>query len=132
MSFECTLGTIANLDANDPDAVQALLQACTGMLLDPLLWIWVIAITLVCAAVGALIGQTKGRWLSGMLWGAALGPLGWLVVLLSRSGFPECPDCGYRNAPSVKACRQCGVNLRAAAQRSERARIKRTDRGGGW
>ena len=132
MVYECTLSALAVMDVNDPGAVRALLQDCTQALLDPLLWKWALAITLGCAVVGALIGLAKGRWLAGLLWGAALGPIGWLVVMLSHSGFPECPECGHRNAPNVKTCRHCGVNLRAAAQRSERARLKSNDRGRGW
>jgi hypothetical protein len=132
MALACTIGAIANLDMQDPDAVQAMLQECTSVLLDPALWGWVLGLTLACAVVGALIGLGKGRWLAGLLWGAALGPIGWLIVALSRSAFPECPECSHRNAPNVKACRHCGVNLLAAAQRSARARLRATERRGGW
>lgn len=127
MEPACTLSALANLDQSDPDAVQALLQACTDALLDPSLWWWALAITLFCAVVGALIGKAKGRWLAGLLWGAALGPLGWLIVALSRSGFVECVECGRPNAPAAKVCRHCGVDLRKAARQSERSRLKRDD-----
>jgi ribosomal protein L40E len=66
------------------------------------------------------------------LWGAALGPIGWLVIILSKSGLVECPDCGHSNVPDAKACRHCGINLRAAALRSERSQLKRVDRTQGW
>ena len=132
MEQACTLSALASLDQSDPDAVQALLQACIDALFDPSLWWWALAITLFCALVGALIGKAKGRWLAGLLWGAALGPIGWLVILLSRSGLVECPDCGRPNVPAARACRYCGINLRAAAQRSERSQLKRVDRTRGW
>ncbi|GAA0709956.1 hypothetical protein GCM10009105_10810 [Dokdonella soli] len=132
MTLECSFSALANLDQSDPDAVQALLHACTSTLLDPLLWKWALLITLGCAVVGAVIGVAKGRWLAGLLWGAALGPIGWLVIALSKSGHPECPECGRPNVPNAKACRHCGVNLRAAALMSERARLKRNDSGRGW
>ena len=132
MALECSFGALANLDQTDPGAVQAFTQACTDMVLDPLLWKWAFVITAGCAAVGAIIGLAKGRWVAGLLWGAALGPIGWLVVLLSKSGFAECPECGRLNAPRAKACRHCGINLRAAALQSERARLKRNDSKRGW
>jgi len=133
VAFECTIGAVANLDWQDQDAIQAMLQQCTSVLLDPSLWWWALGLTVACAAIGALIGMAKGRWLAGLLWGAALGPIGWLIVALSRSAFPECPECSHRNPPNVKACRHCGVNLKAAALRSERARLRATERKrGSW
>lgn len=132
MALECSLDALSNLDQTDPEAVQALLQSCTGALLSPALWAWVIGITVACALVGAFIGMTKGRWLAGLVWGAALGPIGWLIVLFSKSTLPECPECGRRNVTSAKACRRCGTNLRAAALKSERARLKSNDSGRGW
>lgn len=127
MDQACTLSALANLDQSDPDAVQALLQTCVDSLLDPTLWKWALAITVVCAVVGALVGSVKGRWLAGLIWGALLGPIGWLIVALSKSGFVECPECGRPNAPAAKVCRHCGVDVRKAAQQSERSRLKRED-----
>ena len=132
MATECTLAALNDLDQTDPEAVQALLQTCTGALLDPSLWFWALVITVVCAAVGALIGMVKGRWVAGLVWGAALGPIGWIVIALSRSNLVECPECGRRNVPAAKACRHCGINLQAAARRSVRASLKRNDSGRGW
>ncbi len=132
MALQCTLASLAGVDQSDPDAIQELLQSCTRMLFDPTLWTWVLAITLACAIVGAVIGFAKGRWLAGFLWGAAFGPIGWLVIALSKGNLVECPDCGKSNVPSAKSCRHCGVNLIAAAQRSVRATYKRNDSGRGW
>lgn len=127
MEPACTFEALANLDQTDPDAVQAMLQACVDSLLDPGLWKWALAITLACAVVGALIGNAKGRWLAGLIWGAVLGPIGWLVVALSKSGFVECSECGQSNAPAAKVCRHCGIDLRKAALQSQRSRLKRND-----
>ena len=127
MATECTLAALGSLDQADPDAVQALLDACMGVLFSPALWLSALAITLGCAVVGALIGLSKGRWLAGLAWGAVLGPIGWIVIALSKSAFVECPECGRRNGPSAKVCRHCGVDLRKAALLSERSRLKRDD-----
>jgi hypothetical protein len=132
MALECNLTALANMDQTDPEALPALLQACTSMLLDPALWVWALGITVVCAVVGAFIGLAKGRWLAGLVWGAALGPIGWLVIALSKANLPECPECGRPNATSAKACRHCGVNLHAASLRTQRARLKRNDNRRGW
>lgn len=132
MALECSLAALANLDQTDPEAVQALLQTCVATLLDPRLWEWALYITLGCALVGALLGYARGRWLAGLLWGAALGPIGWLVIALSRAHLAECPACSRGNLAQAKACRHCGVNLRAAALTSERARRKVHDSGRGW
>jgi ribosomal protein L40E len=132
MALECSLAALTSLDQTDPDAVRALLQTCTQTLLSPALWAWVLGITLACAVVGALVGAAKGRWLAGLIWGAALGPIGWLVIALSKGNLPECPECGLDNPSDAKSCRHCGVNLRVAAMRNDRARFKRNDSGRGW
>jgi hypothetical protein len=124
MALECSFDALANVDQTDPDALQALLQACNSVLLDPQLWAWAIGLTVVCAAVGAIIGVAKGRWLAGLIWGAALGPIGWVVIALSKANLPECPECGRSNATNARSCRHCGVNLQVAASRSSRSRMK--------
>ena len=132
MALECTLASLANVDQTDPEAVQALLQECTRALLDPTLWEWALLLTLICALVGALIGWVKGRWLMGMVWGAALGPIGWLVVALSKSSLRECPECGRRNRPDAKVCRFCGIDFRKYAGQTTRSRLKAQDGTRGW
>ena len=132
MATECTLQALAALDQTDPDAVQGMLQTCTGFLMQPSLWLWALGITIACAAVGAAIGLAKGRWVAGFVWGAALGPIGWIVIALSRSTLVECPECSRRNVPAAKVCRHCGINLQAAVRRSARATMKRNDSGRGW
>jgi ribosomal protein L40E len=132
MVLECTLSEIMNLDQTDPDALQSLLAVCNKALLNPALWEWALGITIACAAVGAFIGLAKGRWLAGLVWGAALGPIGWAIIAMSKANLPECPECGMSNATSAKACRHCGVNLRVAAMKTNRARFKQNDSGRGW
>ena len=41
--------------------------------------------------VGALLGWWRGRLVAGILWAAALGPFGWLVVCLPRRAPSKLP-----------------------------------------
>jgi len=132
MALECTFGALENLDQTDPDAVQALLDACTQALLAPSLWYWAIGLTIGGALVGALLGAMKGRWLWGLIWGAALGPIGWIVVVLSKASQPLCPECAKPNPPGLKRCRYCGVDLSVAAARSSRSRLRDDTRTRPW
>ncbi|MGH8172446.1 MAG: zinc-ribbon domain-containing protein [Rhodanobacteraceae bacterium] len=132
MALECTIGALLNVDRTDPDAITALLNQCTATLLDPVVLAWALGITLGCAVIGALIGLAKGRWLGGLLWGAALGPIGWVVIALSKSNLIECPECGRRNPPSARVCMHCGIDFRKYAGTSSRSRLKAQDRSGRW
>jgi len=132
VALECTLASLANVDQTDPEALQALLQQCTAALLDPVMWEWALALTVACALIGALIGWAKGRWLAGLLWGAALGPIGWVVIALSKSSLIECPECGRRNRPDAKVCRFCGIDFRKYAGQSSRSHLKAQDGSRGW
>ena len=132
MRIEECLDALATVDRTDVDALQRVLDTCTRAAFDPTMWSWVLGITAACAAVGALIGLARGRWLAGLVWGAVLGPIGWLVIVLARPNLVECPACSRGNLPNARACRHCGVNLRAAARASQRAERKRLDSGRGW
>jgi hypothetical protein len=132
MALECTFTSLAAIDTTDPEAVQGLLQTCIDTLLNPTLWEWALLLTLICALVGALIGWAKGRWVAGLIWGAALGPIGWLVVALSPSSLKECPECGRRNRPDAKVCRYCGIDFRKYAEQTSRSRLKAQDRSRRW
>ncbi len=112
--------------------MQALLQSCVDTLLSPALWEWALFLTLICAGIGALIGRVKGRWLAGLIWGAALGPIGWIIIAFSKSELRECPECGRRNQPDAKVCHGCGLDLRKYAGQSTRSRLKAQDRSRGW
>jgi ribosomal protein L40E len=131
-ALECTIGGLASLDTSDLEAVMQMNELCLKVLLDPGLWAWMTGITLVCVLGGWLIGWIKGRVVAGIVWGAVLGPIGWLVVALSKSRLPICPECGKGNPDNARACRHCGVNLRQSAERSARSRLKGNDSDGAW
>src|SRR3954462_4929423 len=132
MAFECTFASLSAVDQTDPEAMQALLQSCVDTLLSPSLWGWAIGLTLVCAVIGALIGRTKGRWGAGFVWGAALGPIGRIVIAVARREPRECPECGRKNPIGAKVCHGCGIELRKYASQTTRSRLKAQDRSRGW
>ena len=132
MALECSLTSLSNVDQTDPVAIQDLMRVCIDTLLDPVLWEWALLLTLICALVGGAIGWAKGRWLAGLIWGAALGPIGWVVIALSKSTLRECPECGRRNQPAAKVCHYCGIDFRKYAGQSTRSRLKAQDRSSGW
>jgi ribosomal protein L40E len=131
MLLSCMRDLMA-LDASDVDAVRVVLDECLMALIDPALWLWVTGLTLICGLVGMAIGWAKGRVLAGLVWGLALGPIGWIIVALSRSKLPECPECGRPNGARARVCRHCGVDFLRLAQRTARSGFK-DDRGqAGW
>jgi hypothetical protein len=113
----CDFSALTNLDPTDPDAAQRLLDQCTQTLTDPTLWIWAIVFTVVCAAVGALIGKYKNAVMRDAVLGAALGPIGWVISLLLpvHKPKPACPQCRKPVDAGDAHCRHCGAKLRRAS-----------------
>ena len=124
---ECSLTALSKLDSADLDAVMRMNEACMNVLLDPALWAWATAFTVISIAGGALIGRLKGRMTAGIIWSAVLGPIGWIVVCLGRSRLLACPECSKPNQPDAIDCRQCGANLKRSMQRTARSRLKSGD-----
>ena len=127
VTVECSLSALSTLDSADIDALMQMNQACLNVLLDPTLWFWMTAFTVVSIVGGALIGRLKGRMTAGIIWAAVLGPIGWIVIALGRSRLQACPECAKPNQPDALACRQCGANLKQAMQRTARSRLKAGD-----
>ena len=67
--------------------------------------------------IGATVGGMLGEWRrveGAMLFGAVLGPIGWMIILC-MDGRPQCPECLGRVEPAAHRCRHCGVPLPASA-----------------
>ncbi len=77
---------------------------------------WALSAVAVSAVVGGLIGRLRGRVGSGVVWALALGPIGWLVVLLLKDLRQKCPECGGVIVPGARKCKNCGSTLAAAAE----------------
>ena len=74
---------------------------------------------LIVAAIMGLIGLAIGKArqqhpVKSFLVGALLGPLGWLLVLISRPDAAvtrQCPACLSQVPREAAACRHCGRDL---------------------
>lgn len=66
------------VDMSSPDAFLHIFMNLMNMLpLAALFW-W----SVVFVVVGALLGWWRGRLMAGVVWALALGPIGWIIVLL--------------------------------------------------
>jgi hypothetical protein len=66
------------VDLDAPDAAWHIFWNLMEMLPWAALFWWSVAFV----AVGALLGWWRGRLWEGVVWGAVLGPVGWVVILL--------------------------------------------------
>lgn len=112
--FTC-LRELVTFDASDPDQTRAMLEGCLSALIDPMLWLWVSVLTLLCTGIGALIGWFKGRTVAGLVWSTVLGPIGWIVIALAKPDRHACPRCAQPNREFAKRCRHCSAALDARA-----------------
>ena len=71
---------------------------------------WFICV-LICSLIGALIGKSKGRVGSGLIWSFLLGPIGWLIVALMADLRPMCSECGGVIVEGARKCKHCGSDI---------------------
>jgi len=111
--MSCDFSALANVDLADPEQATQLLQECTATLMDPMLWFWAIAFTVVGAAVGAWIGRRRNAVVRDTILGAALGPIGWIIswYLPPAKPIPACPACKREVGAADAHCRHCGAKL---------------------
>ncbi|MBB6186724.1 hypothetical protein [Rhodanobacter sp. MP7CTX1] len=64
----------------DPDAPGAFWHILVN-LLNMVPWAAMFWWNVLFIAVGALLGWWRGRLVEGVVWAAALGPIGWVVIL---------------------------------------------------
>jgi len=61
---------------------------------------------MICACVGAAIGERRCATKAGFLWGLILGPVGWIVTFFIDNR-PECSACRSRVHPEATVCPHC-------------------------
>jgi hypothetical protein len=66
------------VDMSSPDASLHIFLNLMNMLPMAALFWW----SVVFVAIGALLGWWRGRLMAGVVWSLALGPIGWIIVLL--------------------------------------------------
>ncbi len=74
---------------------------------------------MVFGLIGVVIGERKGRPFAGFVFGALLGPIGWVVVLLGpdlkaqqeATRLRKCPYCAELVQPDAKVCKHCGRDI---------------------
>jgi len=69
--------------------------------------IWIV----VGGLVGVLCGTARGRVNEGFLFGALLGPIGWLLILVGPDKRPKCSECGGVVVPGARKCMHCGSEI---------------------
>ena len=60
------------------------------------------------AVVGGLIGSKHNQVGSGVVWGALLGPIGWIITLVLPDARPKCPECRGAIPEDARRCQHCG------------------------
>jgi hypothetical protein len=68
--------------------------------------------------IGALCGKSKGQPGLGFIIGVVLGPIGWIISLLSGDVRPKCNACRKVVDPKASICPYC----RTAIAKKETAR----------
>lgn len=74
---------------------------------------------MVFGLIGVVIGERKGRPGAGFVFGALLGPIGWVVVLLGpdlkaqqeSTRLRKCPYCAELVQPEAKLCKHCSKTI---------------------
>jgi hypothetical protein len=70
------------------------------------MFFWVV----VCGAIGSVIGSSRNNPISGLVWGAILGPIGWILVIFLDER-AKCPECQGAIPEGAKRCQHCGHEL---------------------
>lgn len=105
---------LQGIDTESPGATLQLFLRLMG-LVDWWLLLW---LTLLCMAVGGLIGWRRGTFWRDVGLAAALGPLGWVVSFLLPPPRRRCPACRRPNPVSSHHCAFCAALLPQPGKRA--------------
>lgn len=73
--------------------------------------------------IGYFLGSHKGMGAFGFLVSALLGPIGWLLVLVSKGNVRKCPYCGEGIRFEATICKHCRSKVDPATRRDSLAKI---------
>lgn len=85
---------------------------------------WFIFWLIINAIVGAMIGQRNNDVVGSIILSILLGPIGWLIALLSKGNLRKCPFCAESIKPEETVCRHCGRELPAPEAGSPKPKTK--------
>ena len=88
----------------------------------PLAMTWVVA----GGIGGAIVGWIKNRLWRGVLLGATLGPVGWIILGLLEGDFRDCPACSRPLRVQARVCPHCRASVARVEGRSPRSSLKGT------
>ena len=67
---------------------------------------------ILCGAIASMIGARKGEGFTGFVIGILLGPIGVIVVLLSKGNRKKCPFCAELVNKEAIVCPHCQRDLK--------------------
>jgi len=70
--------------------------------------VFVVFWLIIGAVVGGLIGAKHNQAGSGIVWGALLGPIGWIITFALPDERPKCPECLGAIPEGARRCQHCG------------------------
>ena len=76
---------------------------------------------LACGIAAAIIGARKGEGLGGFILGVLLGPIGILIVAVSRGNRRECPACRELIHAAARICPHCRTEIGASSDKDRRS-----------
>ena len=71
---------------------------------------WIVLL-IVCAGIASLLGSRKKMGISSFFYGLILGPLGVILVYISKGKKIPCPFCKNLNYITSDVCVHCGKEI---------------------
>lgn len=73
---------------------------------------WIIPAFIVCAVIGAYVGERKGQGLIGAALGLFLGPFGLFTICVTKGNRYDCPWCMEWVHEKATVCPHCGRDIK--------------------
>jgi hypothetical protein len=81
----------------------------------------IVLYVIVFGLIGTALGQRKGRPFAGFVFGALVGPIGWLIIAAGPDAKAngKCPFCAEAISPEAIICKHCGKEIANIRTRKE-------------